>query len=169
MPAIHSDAAGVAPSTTAGGQWGAPIEATITVLELIASEQPGMLEFQVHVLCNSTMSFAVQKLAVELGVSPERLGKVIGRACMNLDRLEKHRGRWRDPTKVLASPNLGALRYVCRARLNRVSKVVRRRRLERIERRVEAAYNLARTRIWVDAFIGPLPVKPKEEVQSDVR
>ncbi len=162
MQASRLSAKRSAPSTTAGGKWGAPIEATITVLELIASEQPGMLEFQVHVLCNSTMSFAVQKLAAELGVSPERLGKVIGRACMDLDRLEKHRGRWRDPAKVLGSPDLGALRYVCGARLNRVSKVARRRRLMSIERRVEAAYNLARTRIWVDAFIGPLPARRKE-------
>ncbi len=91
MPTIHSGAAGGAPRSTTDRRWGAPIEATITVLELIASEQPRCLEFQVHVLCNSTMSFAVQKIAAELAVSPERLGKVIGRACMDLDRLELER------------------------------------------------------------------------------
>ncbi len=169
MPAIHSGAAGVAPRTTASGPWGAPIEATLASLELIATEQPGLLEFQVHVLGNGTMSFAVAKLAAAFEVPPEKLGPAVVRACRDLDRLEKHRGRWRDPAKVLGAPDLGALRYVCRARLNRVSEVARRRRLERIERRVEAAYKLARTRIWVDAFIGPLPVKRQEEVQSDVR
>ncbi len=168
MPAIHSGVKRVAPSTRASGPWGAPIEATLATLELIASEQPGLLEFQVHVLCSSTMSFAVQKIAAELGVSPEQLGKAIGRACMDLDRLEKQRGRWRDPAKIVGATNLAALRYVCRTRLNRASKVVRRRRLASIERRVEAALSVARTRAWVDDFIGPLPEKRKE-AKGDVR
>ncbi len=140
----------------------------ITILELIASEQPRCLDFHVHVLCNSTMSFAAEKIATELGVPPERLGKEIARACMDLDRLEKHNRTWRDPVKVLGSPNLGALWYLCRARLNRVEKINRQRRLERIERRVEAAYKLARTRNWIDAFLGPSPV-PARKVRSDVR
>ncbi len=155
-----SSARAGAPAPTRGtARWGAPIEATIAVLELIASEQPQFLEFQAHVLCNSTMSFVVQKLAAELGVSPEELVKTFGRACRDLDRLEKHRGRWQDPVKVLGSPNLAVLGYVCRARLSRVWKINRRRRLERIKRRVESAYKLAQTRVWIDDFIGPLPAK----------
>ncbi len=147
------------PPTRTTERWGAPIEATIAVLELIASEQPQFLDFQAHVLGNSTMSFVVQKLAGELGVAPEELVKAFGQAARDLDRLEKHRGRWQDPVKVLGATNLAALRHVCEARLTRVWKVARRTGLQRIQRRVEAAYKLARTRVWIDDFIGPLPAK----------
>ncbi len=154
--------------TKARGRWGAPFEAMIAVLELIGSEQPQFLEFQAHVLGNSPMSFVLQKLAQELGVPAEKAAKAIGQACRDLDRLEKQRGRWQDPAKVVGSPNLAALRHACGARVGRVFDIARRRRLEVIQRRVEAAYGLARTRAWVDDFIGPLPARPGE-VQGDAR
>lgn len=85
-------------------RWNAPIEATLAVLELVASSQRQFLEFQTHVLNSSTMSFAVQKLAAEIGVPSERIGKEIARASTDLDRLERQPGSWQDPVKVLGSP-----------------------------------------------------------------
>ncbi len=150
------------------GRWREPFEATITVLELIGSEQPQFLEFHAHVLGNSPMSFVLQKLAQELGVPAERAVKAVARACRDLDRLEKQRGRWKDPAEVLGSPDLAALRYVCSARLSRISKATRRQRLMSIQRRIESAYSLARTRAWVNEFIGSRPEEPAE-ARDDVR
>ncbi len=138
-----------------GWHWGAPIAATLAVLELTGSEQPELPEFQAHVLRNSTMSFAVQQLAAELEVQSEEIGPTVGRACRDLDRLEKQRGAIWQPEQVLDRPNLAALLYVCRARMRRVAPRARRLRLERIRRRVEAAHKLRRTRIWIEDFIGP--------------
>ncbi len=151
-----------------GAAWGAPVEATLAILEIVASEQPELLEFQAQALLNSTMSFALRDLAATFDVAPEDVGDAACRACTHLDRLERHRRTWRDPAELLDSPNLSALVSVSRARIRRTSPPARRQKLERIQRRVEAAYKLARTRAWVDAFIGPLPAKARK-VQSDVR
>ncbi len=131
-------------------------------MELTASEQPQLLEFQAHLLRSGTMSFATLHLAAELDVPPDQLGNAFYQASQDLDRLEKHRGRWRDPAEVLRFPNSAVLRSACQARLKRVPQLSRRRRLERILRRVDAAYQLARTRAWVKDFIGPPAVEPRE-------
>ncbi len=144
-----------------GWAWEEPVAAIAAILELSASEQPELLEFQAHALLNSTMGFALRKLATALDVTPEKVGPTIWRACADLDRLEKLRRTWREPRQVLDSPNVAALRYACRARLNRVSPSPRQQRLQRTLRRIERAHDLARTRAWVNDFIGPLPAKTK--------
>ncbi len=173
MQAIHPDT----DNRRSGRAWGAPIEATAAVLEVIATEQPELLEFKAQALLNSTMSFALRELAAAFEVAPERVGEAVGRACYHLDRLQRHRRTWRPPAEVLHQgdkrnplnvPNLSALLYFCRARLNRTSAPTRRHKFERILRRLEAADQLARTRVWIDDFIGPLPAKQKE-AQRDVR
>ncbi len=164
MQAIHSRAAGVGKTSW---QWDAPIEATAAVLELTASEQPELLDFQAHVLCNSSMSFAVQKLAAAFDVPLEKVGPTVSRACKDLDRLENHRGASWEPAKILEAPNLAALLYLCKARLNRVQDVKRRLRLGKVLRRLKPAYDLARARAWVDDFIGPLPAKAQEAQGAD--
>ncbi len=165
MQAIHSRA-GVGKTSW---QWDAPIDAIVAVLELTASEQPELLAFQAHVLCNSSMSFAVQKLAAAFDVPLEKVGPTVSRACKDLDRLENQRGASWEPAQILEAPNLAALLYLCKARLNRVRHVKRRRRLrlERVLRRLKPAYELARARAWVDDFIGPLPAKPQEAQGED--
>ena len=149
-----------------GGRWEAPVESVVAVLELTASERPELLEFQTHVLRNSTMSFALQQLADTFEVPPDQIGQAVFRAGKDLDRLETLRVTWRDPAKVLDSPNLPALLYLGHARLARVSKLIRRRRLEVTLRRVQRAYDLARSRAWIEAFIGP-PL-PKSSREQDV-
>ncbi len=144
----------VSSAAAADGTWQAPVESTVAVLELTASEQPELLKFQIHVLCNSTMRFTVQQLAAALGVSQEQVSRAVLRASEDLDRLEKYRKNWRDPAKVLDSPNLAALLCVCHARSKRVSKPTRRRRLEMFQRRIERAHELARSRAWIEDFIG---------------
>lgn len=163
MHAIHSCPAG--PRT--GWAWGAPVEASAAVLEVVASGQPELVEFQAQALLNSTMSFAVRELATAFGVAPEKVGEVVGQACIHLDRLERIRRTWRDPAELLDSPNLAALVYLCRARLKRASAPSRRRRLERVQRRLESAYKMARTRLWINNFIGPLPVTPRRAESDD--
>ncbi len=154
-------------ATTANGPWRAPYESTLAVIEIVASEQPDLIEFHVQALRNSPVSFAMRELATDFDVAPEDVGEAVGRACIHLDRLERHRRAWRDPTEVVESPNLAALVAVCRARIRRASPPKRRQKLERILRRVEPAYQLAQTRAWLDDFIGPLPRKRKEAQDAD--
>lgn len=157
-------------STRARWAWGSPIEATAVVLEIIGTEQAELLEFQSQALLNSTMGFAVRELATAFNVTPERVGETIGRACAHLDQLERYRRSWRDPVEVLLkttpreslpSPNLAALRCVCRARLGRTTPPARRQRLEKVLRKLDAAHELAQTRTWIDDFIGPIPAKAR--------
>ncbi len=173
MHAIHLRPAG----PRSGWAWGAPVEASAAILEVVASGQPELVEFQAQTLLNSTMSFAVRELASAFGVPPEKVGEEVARACNHLDRLERIRRTWQDPAEVLPkggkwndldSPNLAALVYICGARLKRASPPTRQQRLERIQRRLEAAYKVARTRVWIDDFIGPLPAKPRK-VEGDDR
>jgi hypothetical protein len=168
MHGIHSGATRVAPSPSASGPWRAPIAASTAVLELVASEQPRLLAFQVHVLRNSPMSFAVEQLATAFAVPADKLGEAILRACKHLDRMETHRGAWRSPSSVVKEPNLAALHHVCAARLARTTNAKHRQRLLVIQRRIVAAYEQARTRAWLEDFLGPLPVK-KQEGPSDDR
>ncbi len=147
--------------------WRAPAKSTLAVLEIVASEQPQLIEFQVQALLDSPLSFALRELAATFGVAPRDVGEPVVRACAHLDRLERYRRTWRDPAEVVDSPNLAALVSVCRARIRRASQPKRRQKLERILRRVEPAQGLARTRAWIDNFLGPLPAAGKEARHAD--
>ena len=131
--------------------------AVTELLEATVSGHPRLVAFLLDVILKSPARSAVYELAAAFDVPHDEVGRAVYQACVNLDRLEKQRGAWQDPTKVLAAPNLAALLCVCYARLNRVSNLARRRRLEKIQGRLEAAHDLARSRAWIEAFIGPLP------------
>ncbi len=130
------------------------------LLEVTASGCPRVLDFLVSTALKSPARSAAYELATAFDVAHDQVGRTVYQACVDLDRLERLRGPWRDPAKVLDAPNLAALLYVCCARLNRVSNLSRQRRLERIQRRLEPAYELARSRAWIEAFIGPPAAKP---------
>ena len=140
-----------------------PTDAISAILELTASGRPQLLGFQLEALLNCPQRYALQQLAVELDVPAEKLARAIYQARLDLDRLEKRRGVWRDPGEILDSPNVPALLSLCRARLGRIASDQRRRRLEVIARRLEAAHELARSRAWIVEFIGE-PLSMREEV-----
>ncbi len=166
MRPMHPGARGAARNGP-GAAWLAPAESTLTVLEIVASEQPDLIEFLAQSLVGSPVSFAIRELAATFGVAPEDVGETVGRACTHLDCLERHRRAWRQPAEVVESPNLAALVTVCRARIRRASPPKRRLKLERILRRIEPAHRLARTRAWIDDFLGPLPAEGKEARHAD--
>lgn len=143
--------------------------AVAAVLELTGSERPELLDFQLETFLNSPMRFAVLELSAAFDVSREKLAVTVYKACQDLDRLEKRRGVWRDPALVLESPNVAALYYVCAARLGRVAAAGRRRRLEGTCRKLEQAYELARNRAWIEAFIGPPLASPGAEAEGTDR
>lgn len=139
-------------------------EATAAVLELIAAEQPDLLDFQLEAFLNSAIRFAVRELAASFGVPLEQMGLTVYKASRDLDRLEKRRGPWRDPAKILESPNVAALVHLCCARGGRVRAVNRRRKLDAILRKLERAHELTRSRAWIEDFIGPpLPARQAEK------
>ncbi len=110
--------------------------AVAELLEVTASGHPQLVDYTLGLLLRSPARSAVYELAAAFDVSHAQVGREIHRACADLDRLERLRGTWRDPAKILGTPNLAALLYVCYARRNRVSKPARQRRLETILRRV---------------------------------
>ncbi len=136
--------------------------AVAELLEVTAAGHPQLLDYLLGLVLRSPARSALYELAAAFDVPHDQVGREIHRACVDLDRLERLRGAWRDPAKILGSPNLAALLYVCYARRNRVSTLARQRRLENILRRVERAYELARSRAWIEAFIGPMPEKAQE-------
>ncbi len=141
--------------------------AVAELLETTASGHPQLLDFLLELVLKSPARSAVYELAATFDVPHDQVGREIHRACGDLDRLERLRGAWRDPAKILGAPNLAALLYVCYARRNRVSKLARQRRLEKILGRVERAHELARSRAWIEAFIGLLPEKPQKVKSAD--
>ncbi len=155
------------PTRRTASRWLPPAEASVAVLELTASEDPGLLDFTAHALGTSAMSFAVDTLATDFGVPRDQVGHAIGRACRQLDRLENQRGFWRDPAQVVETPNLAALRRVCLVRLDRLPTGARRTRLDKVRRRLEAAWELARTRAFIEDFLGPIPHAPREASHAD--
>ncbi len=140
----------------------------LELLEVTASGHPQLLDFQVKLLMNGPARSAVYELATAFDVPHDEVGETVHRACLGLDRLERRQGAWRNPAKILGSLNLAALFYVCQARRNRIMKLGRQRQLETIHRRVERAYELARSRAWIEEFIGaPLPGRSREAHRAD--
>ncbi|MCP3959941.1 MAG: hypothetical protein GY719_19015 [bacterium] len=139
---------------------GSPLPAVVAILELIASEHPPLLDFQLDTLLHSTTRFVVHEFASAFVVPLKQVGQTIHKACLDLDTLERRRAGWRDPALILQTPNIVALLHVCRARAGRIADRYRRRKLEVIERRLRAAQELARSRAWIEEFIGP-PVRDR--------
>ena len=125
------------------------------LLELSATERPRLLEVHVEALLTSHLRLFVQELAAAFDLPYEKLPLAIAKACKDLDELEKINSPWRDPAQVLRSPNVVALIHICRARALRAPRGGRRRKLERILGRLVRAYEHARQRSWIEAFIGP--------------
>lgn len=142
---------------------GLSVEAVVAVLEVLASERPELLAFELEALLNSPFRFAVQELHGALGVRLEELALVLYAASADLGKLEQLRRAWRDPRKVLSSPNVPCLLILCRARLGRIRGVRRRHKLEVVLRKLGAAHEHARSRAWIEDFIGP-PLPQRQEV-----
>lgn len=148
--------------TTTRDLMGSSVAAVASLLELTAAGHPELLDLQLETLHDSRLRLALGRFAVSLDVPLEKLGRTLYRACLDLDRLEARRAAWRDPKRVLASPNVAALHHLCRARLARITTSTRRRRLEAISKKLELARELARSRAWIEAFIGP-PLNVRQE------
>ena len=142
--------------------------AIVAALELTASERPELLDFLLETFLNSPMRFAVLELANAFDVPQGKLALTFYKACVDLDKLEKLRRVWRDPAQVLEAPNVAALYQTCSARVGRVAGLTRRRRLEGLCLKLERAWEQARDRAWIEAFIGPpLPDKGTEGERAD--
>ncbi|MCP3956498.1 MAG: hypothetical protein GY719_01460 [bacterium] len=142
---------------------GGPPSAVVALLELVGTEHPALLRPQLAAISGSSWHPELVELARRFGVQPGEMEEVIRKACWDLDRLEKRRTPWRDPAKVLPTPNIAALVQVCAARFERVPLMTRQRRLATILRRLRRAEGLARSRAWIEDFIGtPATERPAE-------
>ncbi len=145
--------------------------AVAATLELIASERPDLLDFQLEAFLTSSVRLVVFDLATACQAPLDELGPVIGKACRDLDALEKARRIWHDPAQVVEEPNVAALLHVTSARTGRARVKAHLRKLEaigekldRFRRQLEAAQKHDRSRSLVESFIGPpLPASEKSE------
>ena len=125
------------------------------MLELVASQRPDLLPVYLDMAANSPARFAVLELASDLKVREiQDLYPVVLKIIADLDRLEKRRAGWRHPNQIVTDPNVGGLLYFCRARIQNVPGIARRRRLEVMARKLERVFEQERTRAWIDDFIG---------------
>lgn len=129
----------------------APLVAT---LELIATEHPELLPWQIDVVHHSPARWMVHQLAAAWGVRPLDLGPLAVKAARDLDRLEARRGGWRHACRIVHEPCLAALLDLAVERRERIDVVARRRRLESIARRLAKELEAERQRRWIQRFIG---------------
>ena len=126
------------------------------MLELVASHRPDLLPIYLDMVANSPARFAVLELASDLKVRDvDNLYPVLLKVSADLDRLEKRRTGWRHPEQIVNRPNVVGLLYLCRARINNVPGIARRRRLEVMSRKLQRAHEREKTRAWINDFIGP--------------
>ena len=130
-------------------------ESIAGMLELVASQRPDLLPIYLDMVSNSPARFAVLELASDLKVrDTQDLYPVLLKISTDLDRLEKRRTGWRHPKQIINMPNVVGLLYLCRARIQNVPGVARRRRLEVMTRKLERVHDQERTRAWINDFIG---------------
>ena len=125
------------------------------MLELVASQRPDLLSIYLDIVANSPARFAVLELTSDLGVKASQdLQPVVLKIVTDLDRLEARRTGWHHPRQIIAGPNVGGLLAFCRARIQNVPGIARRRRLEVMARKLQRVYDQERTRAWITDFIG---------------
>ncbi len=125
------------------------------MLELVASQRPDLLPIYLDMVANSPARFAVLELASDLNVrETQDLHPVVLKISADLDRLERRRTGWRHPRQIVSSPHVGGLLYFCRARIQNVPGIARRRRLEVMSRKLQRVYDQEKTRAWINDFIG---------------
>ncbi len=130
-------------------------ESIASVLELVASHRPDLLPVYLDTVANSPARFAVLELASDLKVrETQDLYPVLLKISADLDRLERRRTGWQHPQQIVAQPKVLGLLYFCRARIQNVPGIARRRRLEVMARKLERVYDQEKTRAWITDFIG---------------
>lgn len=130
-------------------------ESVAAMLELVTSQRPDLLPEYLDMAANSPARFIVLELATDLDVRDVHdLYPVVLKISADLDRLERRRTGWRHPKQIVANPKVGGLLYFCRARIQNVPGIARRRRLEVMARKLERVYDQERTRAWITDFIG---------------
>ncbi len=130
-------------------------EGIAAMLEIVASQRPDLLPIYLDMVANSPARFAVLELASDLGVrETQDLYPVVLKITADLDRLERKRTGWRHPQQLVNNPNVRGLLYFCRARIQNVPGIARRRRLEVMARKLQRVYDQEKTRAWITDFIG---------------
>ena len=130
-------------------------EGIAATLELVAGQRPDLLPVYLDIVANSPARFAVLELASDLDVRDSHdLHPVVLKISADLDRLEKRRTGWQHPQQIVAHPNVAGLLHFCRARIQNVPGIARRRRLEIMARKLQRVYDQEKTRAWITDFIG---------------
>ncbi len=146
-------------------------EAVAAMLELVASRRPDLLPAYLDMASNSPARFAVLELVADVGLrdSPDPYRGLL-KIMADLDQLERRRGGWTHPRQIVSHPNVGALLYFCRARIQNAAGIGKRRRLEVMARKLQRVHEREKTRAWINEFIGSSgrgrpddPRRPPEE------
>lgn len=136
-------------------------DTVLGLLELAASEQPGLLAdlgeiVRAHPACEFVCY--AQPIAAAWGIPPPRVCKTARRAVVDLDRLEKLGGRWRAEDARVR--NVRAVVDLAKARAARTTPT-RALRLGRLRRKLADLAEHQRIRQWILAFVaGKTPERP---------
>ncbi len=130
-------------------------EAMAAMMELMATHRPDLLPVYLDMATNSPARFAVLELASDFNLrEANELHQATLKIISDLDRLERRRGGWRHPRQVVQDPNVSGLLHFCRARIQNVNGLGRRRRLEVMARKLQRVYDREKTHAWITDFIG---------------
>ncbi len=125
------------------------------LLELVASERPGILAPLLAVLEHGPASRDLAELAAVWGLDRDAdLAAVAVKAAHQLNHLERRRAGWTHPAQVVDAPNCQALAHFAGARSGRVVGSARARRLDIVRRKAERVAEHERQRRELDDFLG---------------
>ncbi len=133
-----------------------PLRETVAaMMELMATHRPDLLPVYLDMATNSPARFAVLELASDFNVrETNELHQATLKIIGDLDRLERRRGGWRHPRQIVQNPNISGLLVFCRARIQNVNGLGRRRRLEVMARKLQRVHDREKTHAWITDFIG---------------
>lgn len=130
-------------------------DTVVAMIELIAAHRPDLLKVYLEMATDSPARFAVAELASDCNVREiGDLNRITQKIIADLDRLERRRGGWQHPKQVVQNPNIGGLLRFCRARIQNVNSLGRRRRLEVMARKLQRVHDREKTHAWITDFIG---------------
>ena len=122
------------------------------ILEVIATESPDLLAYQLEILRQGPVRWCTDELASDWRVRPDQLCATLATGVVTVESLRRRRG-WRDPAAVVDRPNLSACLAMAEARAARTASKTQRGQLDATCRRLATCLDTERWRDRILAFL----------------
>ena len=124
----------------------------VAILEVIATEAPELLAYQIEICRQGPVVWAIEELAMDWRIRPDQMCATVAASVAAVEKLRRRRS-WRDPAAVVDRPNLATCRAMAQARAARTNSRAQRGQLEATCRRLAACLETQRRRDWLLAFL----------------